>query len=320
MAKKKSQDKNSAEKPQDSTQDEMQSPSSPEQLFSGLQQLLDSQEFASEEELAEYLNALMGSGQPIPAYEPETDLDRAQEIMYQTADAKNKTEAVKMARQALEISPDCADAYSLLADLHAKTSAEAWAFYEAAVKAGERALGQAVFKKHKGHFWGMIETRPYMRARMGLAIKLWQIGYPKEAANHMAAMLELNPNDNQGVREVYINVLLELNDTKRLDKLLKMYPDDWLVSMQYGKALHEFRKNGRTETADELLWEAIAYNHHVPAYLTGEKKLPKKLNSPFYTPGDRNEAIDYAIDGVRVWQATEGAIEWLKEMMAKMKK
>ena len=96
----------------------------------------------------------------------ETPLDRAQEVIYQAFDA-SAAEQVRLAHQALKISPDCADAYVLLAE-HAKTADEAKELYWQGVAAGERAIGGQAFAGHEGHFWGVLETRPYMRARQGL--------------------------------------------------------------------------------------------------------------------------------------------------------
>jgi len=46
---------------------------------------------------------------------------------------------------------------------------KAMLMFEKAIKAGEKTLGKKFFKEKKGYFWGMIETRPYMRAKAGLA-------------------------------------------------------------------------------------------------------------------------------------------------------
>ena len=47
------------------------------------------------------------------------------------------------------------------------------AILERAVKAGKLALGPDGFAEYVGHFWGFLETRPYMRARHALAEDLW---------------------------------------------------------------------------------------------------------------------------------------------------
>lgn len=81
--------------------------------------------------------------------------------------------------------------------------------YEQGVEAGERALGSEAFEEWEGHFWGILETRPYMRARHGLALCLWEAGESKKAIEHYTEMLRLNPGDNQGIRYVLAGCLLE---------------------------------------------------------------------------------------------------------------
>ena len=95
---------------------------------------------------------------------------------YRQADVDELRERIKLAKQALTISDDCVDAYVLLAEESAKTLPEARDLYAIGVKAGERVLGKELFTEAVGHFWGMVETRPYMRARAGLANCLWLLG------------------------------------------------------------------------------------------------------------------------------------------------
>jgi tetratricopeptide (TPR) repeat protein len=285
-----------------------------DKVMADLQRLLSQQDFNSAEDVNKFMQELMASGGGyVPEISPRSASEQAQDIMYKAWESSNRTQRLKLARKALDISADCADAYVLLAQENTKTPAEARAFYEQGVAAGERAL-QDEFEELRGHFWGFIETRPYMRARLGLAQCLWELGELDAAVAHMGAMLELNPNDNQGVRYLYITLLLELEDSQRLEKLLKQYPDDWSAYWKYGVALHEFRKKGRRNKTDKLLADAIAYNPHVPPFLLGKKKLPKQT-AGYYSPGDQNEAVDYVMDGIRPWAKTEGALDWLREMV-----
>ena len=86
---------------------------------------------------------------------------QAQELMYEAWDTGAKRERIALAKRALEISDLCADAHVLLAEEVAKTLVEARRHYEAAAAAGERALGPRAFERDAGHFWGLLETRPY---------------------------------------------------------------------------------------------------------------------------------------------------------------
>lgn len=290
-----------------------------DKIMADLHRLLSQQNFSSADEVNKFMQELMASsGGLIPEMPPRSALEQAQDVMYKAWESPSRAQRLKLARQALDISADCADAYVLLAEESAKTPEEARALYEQGVAAGERALKDE-FEELRGHFWGFLETRPYMRARLGLAQCLWEMGELEAAAEHMGAMLELNPNDNQGVRHLYMTLLLELEDRQRMEKLLKQYPDDWSAYWKYGVALYEFRKKGRGGKADRLLAAAIAYNPHVPQFLLGKKKFPKQM-AGYYSPGDQNEAVDYALDGIRPWSKTEGALTWLREMVEKLDK
>ena len=77
-----------------------------------------------------------------------------------------------------------------------------------ALEAGELALGPQGFEEYDGHFWGFLETRPYMRARHGLALTLLKLGEEAVAMEHFRVMLKLNPNDNQGIRYLLLGSLL----------------------------------------------------------------------------------------------------------------
>ena len=101
---------------------------------------------------------------------------RAQEVMYKAWDQTSPGARVALAHKALTISPLCADAYVLLAEEEAKSVEEALEYYRKGVEAGEQALGPEGFKEYAGHFWGFLETRPYMRARAGLAATLNALG------------------------------------------------------------------------------------------------------------------------------------------------
>ena len=285
-----------------------------EKTLQNIGKLLQEREFGSIQEANAYLQELMSSG-GIPDAAPANALDRAQELMYDAWEARGSRRA-KLARQALEISPDCADAYVLLAEETARTAQEARSLYEQGVRAGERALGPQVFEADVGHFWGLIETRPYMRAREGLAHTLWALGERRQATEHLLDMLRLNPGDNQGVRYTLANWLLGEGDDEALGKLLDQYKDDAMAGWAYSRALLQFRRKGASVQANTALKKAIQANRFVPAYLLGRKRLPRQM--PDYIGlGDENEAIDYAVGAIESWAKTPGALEWLATSLAK---
>ena len=235
---------------------------------------------------------------------------QAQQIMYDAWEAPTRQRAVALAKKALTISADCADAYNLLANATAKSIEEAIDLYTKGVEAGERSIGEQAFREDVGHFWGLLETRPYMRARAGLAECLWAAGRHDESIAHYQDLLRLNPNDNQGVRDLLMPRLIELGRDKDAEKLFKQFKDDGMASWLYSRALLDFRKHGDSPSAKASIQAAIDENKFVPSYLLGRKKLPRNLPS-YYGFGDDAEAVLYVHGNKAAWQATRGALEWL---------
>jgi tetratricopeptide (TPR) repeat protein len=219
---------------------------------------------------------------------------------------------VQLANKALKISPDCADAYVLLAEEGAKSLQEAKDLYEKGVLAGERALGEETFEEEAGHFWGILETRPYMRAREGLATCLWELGEREEAIEHYREMLDLNPGDNQGIRYELAGCLLDEEMDEELGELLQRYEEDASAFWVYSRALWMFHKEGDREEATAALKEAIETNHYVTLYLLGRKSLPSALPE-LIGFGDESEAVAYFARGLTGWLRTPQALEWLRQ-------
>jgi tetratricopeptide (TPR) repeat protein len=238
-------------------------------------------------------------------------LDRAQELIYDAWGAGTAARRIALARKALEFSPRCADAYVLLAE-HAKSGSDAELdLWRQGVAAGEAALGKEGFEEFAGHFWGFLETRPYMRARLGLATALWRRGAREEAVAHLRDMLRLNPGDNQGVRYILASFLVELGRDQELAALLHEYREDAAAAWTFTAALLAFRRDGDTAASRKLLAQAIKSNAFVPDYLLGNRKMPARLPG-LMGIGDESEAIHFASEFADGWKGTPGALDWLR--------
>ncbi len=243
-----------------------------------------------------------------------TALEEAQQLMYKAWQTTDPLTRVALAQKALELSSDCADAYVLLGREISTSIADAIALYRLGVEAGERAVGKEAFERDAGRFWEIVETRPYMRARQGLAEFLWGAGHREEAVEHYQDLLRLNPTDNQGIRNLLMPCLIELGRDEDAYALFKRYELDEMAVWKYSRVVLEFRKNGDSPSAGEFLEKALEQNPFVPEYLLGQKAMPHNLPQHF-SFGDRNEAIMYVYDNHVVWNKTPGILNWLKARM-----
>ncbi len=284
-----------------------------EGMMSRISRLLSEQNFESLEETNAFLQQFNGvKDVPAPAG-GLTPVEQAQEIMYEAWGAEGERR-VALAREALAVSPDCADAYVLLAEETAHSAEEARDLFQKGVDAGERALGAEAFADEEGAFWGMMETRPYMRACEGLAECLLAVGDWRGAMERFQEMLRLNPNDNQGVRYQLAYCYLAENENELLAELLDRYEDDAAAAWLYSRALLKYRQEGASRAANAALKRAFEANPFVPLVLASLEDEPPEL--PEYVGlGDESEAIYYILHGIKGWLDTPGAFDWFGEQL-----
>ncbi|MGH6892033.1 MAG: hypothetical protein ACREEP_07230 [Dongiaceae bacterium] len=246
-------------------------------------------------------------------FRPE-QLDKAQELAAEAWDSPDPGRRLELATRALKICPWCGDAYGLLAMGAPRGSDIAVHLWRLAMAAAEFALkaelGKNVFEAYAGEFWGRFETRPYMRARAGLANALIDSGDRDAALGHHEALLQLNPNDNQGLRYSLAGCLLALGREQALADLLAEYEDDDSAFFAFNRAALSFRREGDSAASRALLADALAANPHVAAYLLGKREMPP-ARIELYAPGSEDEAILYVECSAEGWRATPGALQWL---------
>jgi tetratricopeptide (TPR) repeat protein len=252
---------------------------------------------------------------PLPPIVEEDDDDprsprwQAQELAYDAMEAETDDRALDLAKRALAIDPDCVDALATINEITAENPKNAIAGLKKAVEAGERSLGSEFFKQNKGYFWGLIETRPYMRARMDLAELERSLGHGRQAMGHYEALLELNPNDNQGVRYPLLGCYLAHGELIRAAKLLETYKDDGMAVFVWGRVLERFLAGDRKAAVRELK-HARGGNPFVELFFSAQMSAPDQM-SDTYTLGSKEEALicfDYL---GAAWAKNREAMFWL---------
>jgi tetratricopeptide (TPR) repeat protein len=245
----------------------------------------------------------------VAAGRPLTPAERAQALAYDAMETDGRLRS-KLARRALALWPDCADACVILGDASASPE-EAQKWYERGVDAGARAIGADVFGTRQTEFWSHVETRPYMRARLALAGALHGSGQEEQAVHRYRELLRLNPNDNQGVRHLLLPVLLERGEGEEADRLLREYDGDMQAMWPYGQALRAFRVEGDSARAQACLRNACRANPHVVDYLCAPETIPLE-GPPHFALGSREEAAYVAGELHAAFAATPGALDWIR--------
>jgi tetratricopeptide (TPR) repeat protein len=257
------------------------------------------------------------SGKTIPHFDKEalSPAEQAQDLVYEASETEDVLQADRLIFEAFSLDPDCVEAYECLAEVAASPMISLM-LYKNGMMAARKKLGEKFFEENKGHFWGLHETRPFMRCMVGYADTLYLLGQSDAALDLYFEMLELNPSDNQGVRDMLGLYCLHHNKLNEFEELAKKYSDDIGAFHHYNLVLFSFLKQGGTEHTRTLLAEARQQNKHVPLLLMSKKNLP--LRSDTYSVGEKSEAVYYATHARGVWQSKTGALSWLEKMYRKL--
>lgn len=176
---------------------------------------------------------------------------------------------------------------------------------------GKRIFGGKFLEENKVHFWLIHETRPFMRCMHQYSLCLYESGKLSLSVEILEEMLELNPNDNQGVRDFLMLYLIEIGENEKYKNYAKKYKWDNSVFSLFNAVLFSFKTKGSSEATRKKLQKATEYNPFVLKRLLSNRKITNLED--YYQPGHDSEAKYYASEAQSIWKKTQGAMEWLRE-------
>lgn len=143
-----------------------------------------------------------------------------------------------------------------------------------------------------GIFWGIIETRPYMRARHNRVLVLMSLGRDTEAIKECEELLKLCVNDNMGMRYLLIAMYCLLEKFDKCKELFERY-DDYSLQMTIVMAIMYFKK-GEYKKVKEFLNYCEGENEYIIDFLIGENMESLSQIDPdeqYYALGSEEEAF-----------------------------
>ena len=146
-------------------------------------------------------------------------------------------------------------------------------------------------KENIGHFYGIFETRPYIRGLVIKAEYLLEEGKISQAENVCREVLRLNENDNMGARYLLMAIYATLEKENDMLKLYKKYPEEDLEMIFPLFAL--YYKLGNDKKAKEYLNRIDKCNSNFVKFFNGTIKESKKVEPGYYSRGDSSEIFMY---------------------------
>jgi len=245
-------------------------------------------------------------------------LRRAQGLVYDGWEAlEDPEEAERCFNEALRLDPTLADAHNGLANVAeaAEDLALAQAHYRKAYELARDTLGTEAPRAFV--WWGELETRPYMRAREGLGWVNWQRGRYRAAIVEYEALLNLNPDDNQGVRYILAPLYQLGGDLKGALRAYaqyeQAYPDDMgdpHYTFCWGLALYEA---GHAREAVFKWRQALFENVYTAPLLLGQRP-PGEEFWTFSNMAWPDYAEEYVETYGRLWKTSAKALGSLRRL------
>ena len=222
-----------------------------------------------------------------------TALDDAYEILEKAEKTKNKKQAIKLAKEAYQKCPECFDAILFQVNLEDNSLKRATLLNEGLEYEKERLEKEGLFAKENiGHFYGIFETRPYIRGLYLKATYLIIDGKLKKARSVCKEILKLNNNDNTGARYLLMAIYATLESEKDILNLYKKYPEENLEMLFPLFAL--YYKLEKYDQAQEYLDKLNKVNSNFIKLFNYEDLEDKKDTPPgYYSRGSMSEIIMY---------------------------
>lgn len=221
-----------------------------------------------------------------------TILDDAYELLKKAENAKSKTQAIKYAKEAYDMCPDCFDAILFQVNLEDNPIKSLKLLNEGLEIEEERLKKEGYFTKESiGHFYGIFETRPYIRGLYNKVELLIIHGKMKKAIEICKEILRLNTNDNLGARYLLMALYAYFEEENEILKLYKKYPEEHL-EMLFPLFVLYYKLENDTK-AKEYLNRINKANPHFLKFFKRNLKPNKDLQEGAYIKGDASEIYMY---------------------------
>jgi tetratricopeptide (TPR) repeat protein len=165
--------------------------------------------------------------------------------------------------------------------------------------------------------WGWLENRPFLRAYHALGLDAMGRGQTGEALAIWQDLLDLNPNDNQGIRSLAVDGFFARRRPAEVLALCGRYLDDAMPALLYGRVLALFMLD-RVDEAAAALVDAARFAPMVAKELTKKTHpAPRDLHPEYVTMGGADEAYYYWRDSGEFWKRTPGALAFVRKTLNK---
>lgn len=289
-----------------------------EKMLRDLEKHLSSKEPGNEHELKGAVSDFMEQYNKKSSKKKGKD---AWDFMEMAYEADTERDALNYAKKALQLDKNCLDAEVMIAELTIENSEELKTKYEKMIEKAEKELkvDGHFNEENKGHFWLILETRPYMRLRYSYVRLLLDLGKYRRAIRECEDLLQLCEGDNMGVRFLLISMYAFYEDELNAIRLHKRYEEE-ASSQMLLPIIALYYKLDNYKKAEYYLEKLKTVNDEVEDVFCGEEDIDDELDnvieSGMYRYGSKEEIMVAMTDAAFLYTTTPGFYLWMSDRIS----
>lgn len=298
-----------------------------EKMFKALHEFIDSEsdENRSEEDVQNLIQEFMAQyngslPQPVTPETAETS-DDYMDLVYSVSNEKDK---LKYAKMALKLDPHNFDAERAVLGLKAKDMTKLVQDYARSIqKATKYMEDEGYFEEDMGYFWGVLETRPYMRLLEGYVGVLLECGMIGRAKEQCREMLRLCEGDNLGMRFRLMHIYAYFEEEEEALALYKQFGEYEESEMLLPLSILFYKKGDFTKSK-QYLRKLNRANKDLKRFLRlslgeGNKEFEEFNLDGGYRPGTIEELMIMAQDNGFLYDYAFLYMDWALKQVKQFK-
>lgn len=156
----------------------------------------------------------------------ETPREKAEDLLDEAYESEDEEVALRKAKAALRMDPTFMDAELFMLDFEDDDELKQAKFEKLLAKEKARLDADENTRDDSGHYYGILETRPYVRLAYAYIELLRFLGKYRKAMLFAEGLIDLNKNDNLGVRYILMAIYAQLEDETRAVQLYERFDED----------------------------------------------------------------------------------------------
>lgn len=244
------------------------------------------------------------------------DPETADDYLELAERAHSKKKCLEYLRKALELEPENVDVQLQLIvhTLEGKTDEQLPALQRLMDAAAKQLEREGCFKESVGEFWGVLETRPYMRVCYTYFEALITCGMMRRAIDEGQHLLELCENDNLGVRYRLMHLYAYMEDEMHALALHKQFDSYEETQMLLPLAVLYYKLN-QFDKAEDYIKRLAKANKDTKKFLraVAHDELDDYIDelSPYgYQPFTMEELLDELIHALFLFDSVPYFFQW----------